>query len=223
METNMQSDNRRVPFYVALDVTIWITVTGALMYASGWLWLLFFMSHFQASMFIIDVPVEFYLLYGFSVFIYALSLIIPILLLTFVLKFFYNPLSTFLRGSRALVLFVLVVAVAMIVMAKFAANHEYERQRKSDFSEYHPRVQVWLKPTTGDDSAIADLTAFLSNGCYRLLVQNQNMLLLFAHPPGMQLKRWPVIAMSLDEVIALQGLPQHVTPKCFGFSSLKHK
>lgn len=228
MATNMQTNNRTIP---ALDLTLWITMGGALLYLAGSFRLFFFMGHFQASLFILDIPVEIYLLNGFLVLfvLFVLALIFFALYLIFFSKRIYQSVSAFLLGLQgirallALIFMVLVFVAAIILMAQFVAYIDYELQRKSDFSEYHPRVQVWLKPTIRDDSAMADLSAYLAQGCYRLLVQDQKMLFLFAHPPGMQPDRWPVIVMPLDEVIALRGLPQHETPKCLGFSPLKEK
>lgn len=202
---------------IALDLTVLTALAGALLYVAGFVRLFYFMNHFQASMFILDVPVELYLVHGFFVFIYAWWLTIPLLLVVSITlglrgvpvgrcHFDWRPLIPL--GS------IIALSLVMIYMAKPSANQDYESQKKHGFSEYHPRVQIWLKPTSPDGSAVADWDAFLSQGCYRLLLQTEKTLYLFAHPPTAQLEPWPVLTMSLDEIVAMRGLPQDETPRC---------
>ena len=94
--------------------------------------------------------------------------------------------------------------------AVVAAHGQYALQRETDYRAY-PRVQVSpkekVKPREGSSEASADLT----NGCYRLLLHDQNRLLLVRPIKGAPAADLPVLILPRDQIEQIRVLPDHTS------------
>ena len=92
------------------------------------------------------------------------------------------------------------------------ANRDYKKQHDGDFPDL-PRSQVWLKTISNDNTEYRDLFKQLSQGCYRLLLQNSGKLYLFKPLGSNTPYNVPVIQITEDDVAMLRIFPENTSCK----------
>jgi hypothetical protein len=105
-----------------------------------------------------------------------------------------------------------LIAVFWIVhqAAVAAADEQYIEQRESDYGAF-PRVQVWLKETGKSPDGSPRASADLANGCYRLLLHNQNRLFLLRPLKGAPAADLPVLISPWDQIEMIRVLPDYTS------------
>ena len=77
-----------------------------------------------------------------------------------------------------------------------------------DYRAY-PRVQVWPKDKTKLPDGSPQTSADLTNGCYRLLLHNQNRLFLLRPLKGAPAADLPLLILPWDQIEQIRVLPDH--------------
>ncbi len=193
-----------------LDVATLLTLGAALVYVAGWTYAYHYFDHFQLGLLTLEIPAEYYFMYGFWVFRDWWWLVLAVLLGAFYFPLLATrlPAAVLHWGRPALPGLALVVFVAVHWLAVYEANGDFYRQRDADFPDY-PRARVWLKPADKQDEArLAALRAALPEGCHRLLLQNQDKLFLFQPPAQAAAVELAAVQVPLSEVQGLRVLPQ---------------
>ena len=200
-----------------LDFAGLLALATALVYATGWIYAYHYFANFQLGILSLDIPAEYYLMYGVIVFrdwwFLALPLLAVALLMPYLSKRAWwkrvlaNVLSSFNRGFTLLALLLCLLGL-VFVLGESTANRDYQQQRTDDFPNY-PRARVWLKSGNSEDAQYKALSMQLPLGCYRMLLQNADKLYLFLAPAHQPPARLAVVEVALSEVSALRILPHY--------------
>jgi len=204
-------------FTSLLDFAGLLALATALVYATGWIYAYHYFANFQLGILSLDIPAEYYLMYGVIVFRDWWFLALPLLAVAMLMpylsrqawwkRYLTNVLSRFNRGIPLFSLLLCLLGL-VFVLGESTANRDYQQQRTDDFPNY-PRVRVWLKSNDSQDAEYKALSMQLPLGCYRLLLQNADKLYLFLAPAHQPPARLSVVEVALGEVSALRILPQY--------------
>jgi MFS family permease len=187
-----------------------VGLISAWLYAAGWTYAYHYFDRFGIPLLLVDIPKENYLVYGgvvvrqFPIW----GLVIGVAALVGVTSWRWLGAKT----GHLTVPFALLVVLAVFWLghqAGVVASHEqYALQRETDYRAY-PRVQVWPKERgklpEGSPAASADLT----NGCYRLLLHNQNRLFLLRPLKDAPAADLPLLILPWDQIEQIRVLPDH--------------
>jgi len=191
-----------------LDLATLVALTAALIYTAGWSYAWRYFAHFQIGLLALEIPKEYYFVYGFWVFRDWRWLALAYLLVTLLVVWGKPYLVQHAHWVRAAELpLVLALFVLVSWMGVGTGRQHFQAQRDSDFPAM-PRVRVWLKPTPGEEASMIELAAALPQGCHRLLLQNHSTLFVFRSRPGAFPVFPAVVALPVAEVRALRVLPQ---------------
>jgi hypothetical protein len=190
-----------------LDTAPLLLLTTGWAYLTGWAYAWRFFSHVQLGLLALDIPKEYFFVYGLWVCQRWALLLVPVLLCLVGLIWYRrrHPASVWSSKPAAL-----VVAFGLFVLAyglgvESGSGH-YGLQQQQDFPAM-PRVRVWLKAPASSDANLTRLATELPQGCHRMLLLNRSMLFVFRAPPGGPPARLAVLALPLAEVQALLVLP----------------
>lgn len=198
-----------------LDLATVMALITALVYFTGWTYAYHYFGHFKLGPLTLEIPTEYFFVYGFWVFKTWWWLVIPYAFGIVLLAFYEPRLSPRLdriktERPRLLkqlqILGVLLAFLAAWWLAAVSAGWYYQEQQNNGFSAY-PRVRVWPNPPLPEDATVKELYGELPNGVYRLLLENKETLFLFKLPPDGKPARLPVIELPLKEVQLLRILP----------------
>ena len=200
-----------------LDFAGLLALATALDYATGWIYAYHYFANFQLGILSLDIPAEYYLMYGVIVFRDWWFLALPLLAVALLVPYLSRQawwkryLTNVLSGiNRGIPLFALLLCLLglVFVLGESTANRDYRQQRTDDFPNY-PRARVWLKSGNSEDAVYKALSMQLPLGCYRLLLQSADKLYLFLPPAHQPPARLAVVEVALGEVAALRILPQY--------------
>lgn len=197
---------------LALDLATLIGLIAALVYIAGWSYAERYFAHFQVGLLALEVPTEYYFVYGSWVIGHWWLLVLLGVILAWLICGLLPPTAWQRRWLRATALvLVLALFMAMRWLGGAAGSRDYRVQQASDFRD-SPRVRLWLKPgaasPTPETATLSDLEATLPQGCHRLLLQNRSTLWLFRPRRGALQAQVAVLALPMAEVRALRVLPQ---------------
>ncbi len=211
----MSAPNDRTAGPLLLDLATVMALIAALVYFTGWTYAYHYFGHFKLGLLTLEIPTEYFFVYGFWVFKAWWWLVIPYGLGIVLLALYEPRLSPWLdriktRRPRLLKqLQVLGVLLAFLVawwLASVSAAWYYQEQQDNGFSAY-PQVRVWPNPPLPEDATLKEFYGELPDGVYRLLLENRETLFLFKLPPDGNPARLPVIELPLKEVKLLRVLP----------------
>jgi MFS family permease len=182
------------------------------LYGTGWAYAYHYFDRFGIPLLMVEIPKENYLVYGgivarqFPIW----GLVIGVAALVVVASWRWLGATV---GHLALP-FALLAAIAVFWLGHQAgvvgAHDQYALQRETDYRAY-PRIQVWPKEkaklTDGSPTASADLT----NGCYRLLLHNQNRLFLLRPLKGAPGADLPLLVLPWDQIEQIRVLPDQTS------------
>lgn len=200
------------PARLALDLATLVGLSAALVYTAGWSYAERYFAHFQIGLLALEMPTEYYFVYGSWVLGHWWWLVLLGAALAVPVLWSLPPAAWRSRWLRAVaLLLVLALCMGMRVLGGTTGSQHYRLQQATDFRD-SPRVRVWLKSGGGspapEDAALMDLAATLPQGCHRLLVQNRSTLWLFRPRQGAPQAQMAVLALPVAEVRALRLLPQ---------------
>lgn len=192
-----------------------IGLVAAWLYLAGWTYAYTYFDRFRLPLLMLDLPHEHLLVYGFLVLRRCLWWVVGLASVVLVGCAFWPALARRLprRGQIALAL---VVTVALF-WAGFAAGSgaamaDFLEQRGGDYRAY-PRIRLQLgndeKPTDAA-AALPDRQA-LAEGCYRLLLQNNDRVFLirpFKNAPAAEL---PLAVLPTEAIAAMRLLPDYTS------------
>lgn len=212
-------------------------IISAMLYVGGFSYLYHFMAHFDAGLVILDLPHELYLNHGAGVMSrwryvvggFVLALAVGLLSARYWSarpqpEGFSKPpdpwseaASVLRRPTIYLVAAVLLAFLIMPTLAIETAIEDFEAQGEAQFelnpsdprSVRHPRVRIHQTEFGSLGASDADA---LSSGCYRLLVQAGDKLLLFFHPPGKRAESYELTLMSFSPDLLLETLSMTFKP-----------
>lgn len=197
------------------DEATFIAVTAALIYVAGWAYAYHYFGHFQVGLLGLTIPREYYFLYGFWVvrdswWLATVYLIVASLLpwtRTARVISFLTPMRTALRGLSPIIVLVLVVVVYRIGVS--TADRHYLNQADLGFPAY-AQTRVWMKPSAVEtDSLLQRLRQALLQGCYRLLIRDDDKLLLFRPPRGATITQLALVDVPVHSIEAIRVLPEY--------------
>jgi len=197
-----------------LDLATVVLLVAAVVYVAGWTYAYHYFGHFGLGLLTLEIPLEYFFMYGFWVFkawwwlVLAYGLLVsPILLHEPRLL----PLRSLLRQERPFLLkhlqgiLVLLAFVLAWALAVGWAGSFYREQQAAGFTAY-PHVRVWPKESPEDVKLKAFYEA-LPTGIYQLLLQNRDTLFLIKVPRGGERSRVGAVnVLALSEVRALRVL-----------------
>lgn len=200
---------------VLLDFATAFAIVTALVYAAGWTYAYHYFSHFGLGLLTLEIPNQYYFMYGFWVFKAWWWLILLGMLVALVASFYEPRLSPWmdrLKAERPLLLKHLQLIVILLaflgvgLLASYRANHYYRTQQDTGFNAY-PFVRIWPTPPIPEETHLRRIYTQLPSGTYRLLLQNRDTLFLFTVPRDGKPARLAIIQLALDDVSALRVLP----------------
>jgi hypothetical protein len=190
-----------------LDVATLIGLIAGWLYLAGWAYAWRFFGHFQLGLLALDIPKEYFFIYGLRVGQRWFLLVIPGLLLVagWTLSRRLPPRAAWGRHAVLLGLACLLFVAAYGMGMETGSGH-YGLQRQDDFPAM-PRVRLWLKPAMNTDTRLTRFMSELPQGCYRLMLLNRSAVFVMRPPVGAPPARLAVLALPLSEVQALQVVP----------------
>lgn len=199
-----------------LDLATALTLISALIYATGWTYAYHYFSHFKLGLLMLEIPVQYFFMYGFWVFkawwwllvvLYGLIMLPYLIVASYIMPRLHRlAMARPWLPKHLPVLLVLLAFVLAWRLAVASADGYYREQQVSGFAAY-PHVRVWLKAPPPDDTRLRTLYELLPEGDYRLLLQNRDTLFLFKVPRDNKPARLAVIQLGLAEVKFLMVLP----------------
>jgi hypothetical protein len=193
-------------------VTLALGVVSAWLYVAGWTYAYHYFDRFGIPLLMVEIPKEHYFLYGGIVVqqFPLWDLAIAAILVAAIAVWRWLRIDA---GRLAIPLSVLALLAVFWLghqAGRMAALEQFIQERESDYSTYQ-RVQIWpkdaAKPLEGSLRASADLT----NGCYRLLLHNQNRLLLLRPVKGTPAADLPLLTLPWDQIESIRVLPDHTS------------
>lgn len=199
------------PSRLALDLATLAVLIAALVYVAGWSYAERYFAHFQLGLLALEVPLEYYFVYGVQVLGHRWWLALAGAVLAVPLGGLLPPTTRPNRWLRvgALAL-VLALFLAMRWLGSATGSHSYRQQQARDFPD-SPRVRLWLKPggaSSPEEASLAELAAALPQGCHRLLLQNRSTLWLIRPRQGAPQAQVAVLTVPMAEVRALRVVPE---------------
>ena len=189
-----------------------VGLISAWLYATGWTYAYHYFDRFGIPLLMVDIPKENYPVYGGVVVrefpIWGLAIGVAALLVVTSWRWLGAKVGRFTVPLS------LLAVSAVFWLGHYAgvaaAHQQYALQRESDYRAY-PRVQVWPKEQAKlpDGSPIASVD--LTNGCYRLLLHNQNRLFLLRPLKGAPAADLPLLILPWDQIEQIRVLPDHTS------------
>ncbi len=201
----MSAPGDRTAGLLLLDLATVMAIITALVYFTGWTYAYHYFGHFKLGLLTLEIPAEYFFVYGFWVFKTWWWLVIPYGLGIVLLAFYEPRLSPRLEWVKAerprllRQLQIFAVLLAFLVawgLAAVSAGWFYQDQQHNGFSAY-PYVRVWPNTPLPEDATLKALYEELPSGVYRLLLENKETLFLFKLPADGKPARLPVIELSL--------------------------
>jgi hypothetical protein len=189
-----------------------VGLLSAWLYQAGWTYAYHYFDRFGVPLLMVDIPKENYFVYGGIVVrqfpIWELGIGVIAIGSIALWRWLRLDLGRFKLPLAAIV----VLAVFWIghQAAVFAAHQEYVRQRESDYSAF-PRVQIWRKELVASPDGSPRVSTDLANGCYRLLLHNQNRLFLLRSFSSAAAADLPVLILPWDQIAFVRVLPDHTS------------
>lgn len=211
----MSAPNDRTVGPLLLDLATVTALITALVYFTGWTYAYHYFVHFKLGLLTLEIPTEYFFVYGFWVFKAWWWLVIPYGLSVLLLAFYEPRLSPWLDRLRTerhrllKQLQALMVLLAFLLawwLASVSAGWYYQEQQDNSFLAY-PHVRVWPNTPLPEDATLKELYGELPNGVYRLLLENRETLFLFKLPADGKPARLSVLELPLKEVKLLRILP----------------
>lgn len=194
-----------------IDFASIATLTTVIVYVGGWAFAEQFFAHFNVGLLTLEIPFQYYLVYGFS----ALQDQWPWGLLIYTFGVFVYLWGrggiVFLRSitwlSTVITMLAPVVIVGLIVasydLGARTGSERFAALRSADYPGYH-RVKIWLK---AESKSMAPMRDELTRGCYRLLLHNQGNLFVFRSTKGALGAELPTDILPKSEVKIFRILP----------------
>ncbi len=210
----MSASSDRTAGPLLLDLATVMAIITALVYFTGWTYAYHYFGHFKLGLLTLEIPAEYFFVYGFWVFKTWWWLVIPYGLGIVLLAFYEPRLSLRLDRIKAerprllkqLQIFAVLLAFLLAWwLASISAGRFYQEQQGKGFIAY-PLVRVWPNPPP-EDATLKALYEELPSGVYRLLLESKETLFLFKLPADGKPARLPVIELPLKEVKLLRVLP----------------
>lgn len=210
----MSAASDRAAGPLLLDLATVMALIAALVYFTGWTYAYHYFGHFKLGLLNLEIPAEYFFVYGFWVFKRWWWLVIAYGIGIVLLAVYEPRLSPWLHRVKAgrprllkqlQILGVLLAFLAAWWLAAVSAGWYYQEQQNNGFTAY-PHVRVWPNELP-EDAALKALYEELPGGVYRLLLENRETLFLFKLPTDGKPARLPVIELPLKEVKLLRVLP----------------
>jgi len=189
-----------------------VGLISAWLYVAGWTYAYHYFDRFGIPLLMVEIPKEHYFVYGGIVvrqFPIWESVIVVITLAVIALwrwlRLDAGRLKIPLSVLALLAVFWLGHQVAVV-----AAHEQYIEQREGDYSAF-PRVQVWPKETSKSPNGSPRSSADLTNGCYHLLLHNQNRLFLLRPVKGAPAADLPVLISPWEQIESIRVLPEYTS------------
>ena len=165
------------------------------LYVSGWSYAYHYFGKFHIGLLALEIPREYYFVYSFWVLrsqvLWVAVLMIAAVLVSFRVRLVQMPLAGWV-GTLAVVLLLWLSYQG----GAATAMQDYQQDQSKDFPA-HPRIRVWVDGAEGA-TAISEPREAMTDGCHRLLLQNESRAFVFRprrDAPGAELSV-KVIPMS---------------------------
>jgi len=198
-----------------IDLATVTALFTALVYFTGWSYAYHYFGHFKLGLLKLDIPTEYFFLYGFWVFKTWWWGIVPygvgLLLLGLIEPQISAPLTR-IKTTWPLLLKQLQIFSVIIVfflawwLSSISANWHLHKQQNMGFTAC-PLVRIWPKTPLPGDATLKELYGEFSEGVYRLLLESKDTLFLFKLPPDGKPARLPIIELPREEIKMLRVLP----------------
>jgi hypothetical protein len=192
---------------VGFATTIVLGVTSAWLYVAGWAYAYNFFDHFRIPLLTLQIPKEYFLLYGgFVVRHFPLWAIAFAAVLVTVTVFW--PRFRIDAGRLRVLLAMLALAAAFwfaLDAGRIAADWQFDADRTQDFRAYY-RVQVFPRNTVSRAPGSPWESEDLQNGCYRLILDNRDRLFL-VRPVNVPAADLPLVELPWAQVETMLAVP----------------
>jgi len=187
-----------------------LLATG-MMYIMGWAYADHYFNQYQLKLLSIDIPHQYFVVYGFWVLIDNIWWLIALYLgLIGVVTYFssesgsvYMPYVHLLMPLLAFSIF-----IGAYTLAYSTAKQAYHNGQQQDYPSY-PSIKAWFKAEPTLHPTLQALASDLPQGCYRLLLQSNGRIWVFKPSKTDLSKHLVVTEISLKDLSALQVLPQY--------------
>ena len=194
---------------VVAGLAFLVTVTAAWLYMAGWTYAYHYYDRFHVGLLTLDIPRENFFVYGFWVLRGQLVWVVALAVLGAAATLLLPRLRP--RWPRGLLAWAGLAVVLLLFWLGYraavaTAGAHYVDDRARDYPA-HPRVRVWVDPAWAGDDGTAQLAAGLAEGCYRLLLQNDDKLFLFRPFKDAPAAAVPLVALPWGDVRTMRLLP----------------
>ncbi len=147
-----------------IDVATLLALIAAWLYSAGWTYALHYFRRFEVGLLALEIPHEYYLMYGFWV-LKDWWWVVMIAVVLILLGWLWHPVRSAYRQwpNRLLLVLVCLAFFVAPVYGVTTANRRYEAWSAKDFAPY-PRIKVWLKHTPQEAPAMTKLVQALPRG-----------------------------------------------------------
>ncbi len=200
-----QNNNVRWQEWISLPAL----ATG-LIYVTGWAYAYAYFEKFHLGLLSIDIPGQYYIIYGFWVLRDHWWLIFVYLGLIGLWRRYgrYGRHPRIDRGIVAALIPLLILSffIGAYQLARYSAAGAFQAQQQQDYPAY-PRVRLWLKDR--QEPALQAVAEQLPKGCYRLLLQSRGQAMLFYSHKDTPRAHLAILQIPMSQVRAMRILPQY--------------
>jgi len=188
----------------------WISLPAllaGLIYVTGWSYAYAYFALFNLGLLAIDVPGEYFIIYGFWVLRdhgWLVLVYFAFITLWWLLCHYWQVAQSLLTALIPL----LLLFISSYQLARHSAVQHFQAQQQQDYPDY-PRVKIWLKEHKDQDPQLQAIAASLSKGCYRLLLQSPEQARLFYTRKNTPLAKPAVLHVPMGEVRVMRVFPQY--------------
>ena len=197
------------PRQTLVDVATLAALMAAWLYVMGWTYALHYFRRFEVGLIALDIPYEYYLMYGTWVVKdwWWVGVIVALLAL---IGCFWRPVRAMTQGVATALLVGLAIAAFCLApsLGRRTAHQHYEAWSAEAFKPY-PRVKIWLKQDAKDLPEMQEMAKALPQGCHRLLLQSKSILSVFRPRAGVSQLQLSVMTIPLSEVRSMRVMPQY--------------
>lgn len=193
------------------DIAASLGIATALVYATGWTYAFHYLDHFGLGLLGLDIPREYFLMYGFQVFKAWWWLTIGYYLLALAMLsglhgWGHRPDWAGILAREGQVVLVLIAFITSGWLARKQADNYYTEQQMKGFTAF-PYVRVWPKQKNSANQSLQALYGALPKGHYRLLLQDKQRLYLIKPPRDGKPARLAVTEVAQEAVDLVRVLP----------------
>ncbi len=223
-KNSVEKNNGRLDLSKILDVAFLLALVASLLYCAGWSFAYRYFERFHIGLLTLELPKEYYFVYGFMAFrsfwLPILILVLFIIVLSIVLS--ATNLSKYIGKKDkkpprikklSAVLTICLCAAAFLAcfrlcfyLGEKAGDAHFLGQKHKDYPSY-PRVEVHI--SDDKEQELSQMRPPLDQGCYRMLFQHKDKIFLFYSMIDVPSADLSMTVIPLSKIDSIKVLPHY--------------